>query len=486
MKDLPNIILVIMDATRYDHLSCYGYHRNTSPFIDSIAENSVLYKQAISLAPWTLPSIASLFTGMFPSKHKTDRPNPYLTGDFATLAELLRDNGYESIAITDGSWISAYTNFNRGFNHFIELWQLFQDSSNVASYRMVKSYSEEGFALGHLVKTLRNGNFVKNTINAFYGRYLYKRYDYGARRINKLVSKWIETQYNNEKPLFLYVHYMEPHLEYKPPRDYRDLFLEKGDNPSKVNQNAWDYICQKVEMDEEDFRILKALYDAEIRYQDFRIKEMYENLDRRLDIDNTMFIITADHGENIGEHGLMDHQYSLHDTLIHVPLIIKFPKGEFEAVSVGEQVQTYDIFYSILERIGKNPKDYDQLDAESLIPPRTRKDRLTFSEYLHPQPKAEIIKVLYPNFDYKTIDRKLKSIRTGRNKYILVSNGKEELYDLVCDPAEERNIANQNPNLCAKLRSLLIENLGNFEKAIVEDLDINDEMRRRLEDLGYI
>ena len=97
-------------------------------------------------------------------------------------------------------------------------------------------------------------------------------------------------------------------------------------------------------------------------------------------MDNTLLIITADHGENIGEHGLMDHQYCIYDTLIHVPLIIRFPRAEFKPASVDNQVQTIDIFYSILERIGKNPKDFEQLDGDSLLTFNTKEERFTFSD----------------------------------------------------------------------------------------------------------
>ena len=230
MKSLPNIILIIMDATRYDHLSCYGYHRETSPFIDSIAENGVIYKQAISPSPWTLPSIASIFTGMFPSRHGTDRPNPYLSGNYTTLAEALRNSGYETAAIADGSWISSLTAFNRGFNHFYKLWQYFQDSSEIASYRTVKSYSEDGFNLKHLIGALRNGNIAKNIINGLYGKYLYKYRDYGAKKINNLIFNWIKEYYDKEKPLFIYLHYIEAHLNYRPPKSFRYLFSAKKEN----------------------------------------------------------------------------------------------------------------------------------------------------------------------------------------------------------------------------------------------------------------
>lgn len=475
-----------MDATRVDHLSLYGYSKQTSPFIDSFGEKAVVYKQAISPSSWTFPSMASLFTGMFPSRHNTDRHNPYLRGDFKTLAEVLTDNGYETIAITDGSWISPLTNFNRGFKYFLKLWQFFQDSSNIASYRTVKTFNENGFTVKNLINILKKGNFVKNIINSIYGKYLYKKFDYGAEKINRLTTSWLKNIYTREKPLFLYTHYMEAHLEYKPPKNYKNLFLKKGDNPSKVNQNAWDYICQKVNMDEEDFRILRALYDAEIRYQDSRIRELYEYLGNFIDIDNTLFLITADHGENLGEHGLMDHQYCVYDTLIHVPLIIKFPKGEFEGITVDSQVQTFNIFYTVLERIGINPEELNQLDADSLIPSNTKKDKLAFAEYLYPQPKAEIIRTRYPSFDYKKIDRKLKCIRTMSHKYILSSAGEEELYNIIDDPQETINIAHNYPNLCGQLKEILIKTIKSFDTASIDEKEIDKEMKKRLESLGYI
>lgn len=488
MRKQPNVLLIILDATRADHLSCYGYSRNTSPFLDGVAERGVLYRQAVSVSPWTLPSIASIFTGRFPSSHGTDVPNPYLSQDQETLAEFLKACGYQTFAVADGSWVSAHTRFHRGFDAFRKLWQLFQDPAEIAAVRTVARYGEGSFKARQLWRCLRAGNPLLNAVNSFYGMYLYKRFDYGAKRINRFTKEWLDETRTPERPSFIYLHYMEPHLKYAPPKEFRRCYLEDDDGDARVgavNQDAWDYICGKTPMSDDDFRILTALYDAEIRYQDRRIQELWKVLENRIDLDDTLVIITADHGENLGDHGLMDHQYCLYDSLLRVPLIVKYPRGEFDGVVVEDQVQSIDIFRTIADRIDPDG-EMQHLEGKSFLPSDTSSERIAFAEYLSPQPSAAVLRKRYPGFDAARNDRRLKALRDGRFKYIVASTGEQELYDVVKDPGEVNDLANSEPQRCGEMRERLFRTLPAFEQECTAPAEMEKRLRRRLEALGYL
>jgi arylsulfatase A-like enzyme len=311
MKDhYPNIILIVLDATRQDHLSCYGYPKNTTPNIDEFSKDSVTYKNAFSVSPWTLPSFASIFTGLYPSQHGVDRSTPLLDGEYTTISEYLRNLGYETLFITNNSWLNEHSKFNRGFDSFLKVWQFYQVNEDPVGRRGLQ---KDKFTLKNAIYDIKQGNTLKNLVNAIYGKFFYKRSDFGARKVNSLFKKWYTTKHR-KKPFFACLHYLEPHLEYIPRKEFAEKFLPDGvghKGAMKINQDAWSYICGENKFSERELEILNALYDAELNYLDYRIGELIGFLKEVGVYADTSIIITADHGENVGEHDLMDHQYCL-------------------------------------------------------------------------------------------------------------------------------------------------------------------------------
>ncbi|HIE27735.1 TPA: sulfatase [Candidatus Poribacteria bacterium] len=489
-----NILLIILDATRADHLSCYGYNRNTSPVIDAIAREGVLYENAISPAPWTLPAYSSILTGMFPSKHRVNRHQPILDGAYSTLPEILRSSGYEVFGVSNTVWISDATQFNRGFHQFLKAWQYWQSDSDLNNKRMVTLSNQEVGVLKDILKTFMKDNVFKNLINAFYSAFLFQRRDDGANRVNRLAKRLLNRYYSGKNPFFMMLHYLEPHLKYHPPGKYKSLFLDDDFNVhtiNKVNQNAWDYICQKVQMSNVDFAILRALYDAEIFYVDSRIGEIVHFLKNNQLLDNTMLIITADHGENIGEHNLMDHQYCLYDTLLKVPLIIRYPGVFPPGIRIQKQVQTLDIFPTILDILdASEDMIFEQLQGESLVPTGidNRYRDFSLAEYLVPQPSSAALKKRYPDFDASQFDRALKMIRTDEFKYIYASDGRDELYNLQEDPEETHNILSTHFIIKDKFKKDLLKWLEDFDDVEGDKIsfEFNNVARKKLEGLGYL
>ena len=464
-EDRPNILLIVMDTARADHLSCYGHPHPTTPVLDQLAEEGTRFATAISPAEWTVPSHASLFTGTFPSRHSAVNQHRYLDGRLHTLAEVLGRLGYRTACFTNNAFISEATGLNRGFR-------------------------------------LTDGPFRWNGSRRpthLFWRGMRKltqwtgRKDQGAMFTNLLVYRWLLRRWDGEHPFFLFINYVEPHMPHRwIPEPFRRRFLQlnglEGADWRSVNMNYRAFLTGTAPMGEEDFAILRALYEAEMAYLDHRIGQLVAFLRRRGILDNTLLIITSDHGDNLGEHGLMHHAYALYETLIHVPLIIRYPPA-FPAGMVVEQiVQTHDLFPTILHLAGVDePTVWDQVQGFSLLP-----DHLS----AHPDyAVAELMRPInefaerYPDFDFSPFDRELRAYRTRRYKYIWASDGRDELYDLVQDPGETDNLIHKRPDVAADLRQRLLAwmEAHPIEASTVTEVPEYDEaVLARLRDLGYV
>lgn len=258
----------------------------------------------------------------------------------------------------------------------------------------------------------------------------------------------------------------------------------------EVNQDAWKYIAGKVEMTDRDFEILRALYRAEISYLDQRIGELRDELQARGEWEDTIFVVTGDHGENIGDHGLMDHQYALYDTLIHVPLVIQggaFTGGD----TVDDLVQLTDLGPTLLDATGIDAPEFrDQAQGESFHPEAETSSRThVFAEYMAPQPSMEALEKRVGDLpeDVKRYDRSLRTIRGQEWKLIRGSDGTTELYNVADDPVESTDCSDDHPDVRQKLESELAAWLESFEHADAGGaVDMRAETKERLEDLGYL
>jgi arylsulfatase A-like enzyme len=497
----PNIIVILVDTLRADHLSCYSYPRQTSPCIDRIAEQGVLYEHAISAAAWTPPAHASLFTGAYPSRHGVDRSHLVLTPELTPLPEALRRHGYRTFGISSNYFLGRETRFDRGFDYFTQSWQLVQKEE--AKIRLESR--DEKMALGMerpdgVAPTGGVLHACRDELNAFYARATQTlrrslhAYDNGAWRVNHQVQRWVADWKRSDQPFFAFLHYMEPHIRYEAPGHYYTLHLPTGTDHRRirrVNQEPGRYLAGCAAMSEEDFAILRGLYDGEISYVDSRIGQLYHWLQEAGLLRNTLLIITSDHGENLGEHQLMSHSYCLYDTLLRVPLIICAPTDFDSGQRISQQVQTLDLFPTILSMAGVRDGDvWSQVQGQSLFPAdvRGQTERVAIAEYLEPQPSLPALRRRFPGFDGAQYDRVLRTVRTLDAKYIWGSDGKDEFYDLHKDPREEHNLIATETASASQFRSLLEAWLGSFKHAASgrENVELDDLTIKRLEELGYL
>ncbi|WP_276278581.1 sulfatase [Haloarcula regularis] len=344
----PNILLVVMDSVSADRLSCYGYHRSTTPEIDAFAENSTVYENAIANSSWTVPTHGTLFTGRCPSEHGAHACHKrFSVPDSYALAGRLSDNGYRTVGLSTNPWISTDFDYDTGFDDFQdvrvplpfdtkrprELYQRIDDED----YEGLRKYVEAG-------KWAFEGNPIKRTLNTIYDRRQQDNYA-NADVLNDRVATWLEQ--NGDRPFFMFLNYMDAHEPYNPPEEYLSKF-RKGDCSADI---AWHLRSLNEKYSSNETECINDRYDACLNYLDERIGDLIELLKKRGMADDTVVILTADHGKCLGEHDYMGVGTFLYDELVQIPLIISHP-GESEPKTVSEYVCQIDIHNMILRLAG--------------------------------------------------------------------------------------------------------------------------------------
>jgi|GEM_PF-4524255 len=358
----PNIVLVVMDTARALNFPMYGYERNTSPFLLDLSKKSVVYKNAFSNAPWTLPSHASLFTGKLSSEHKVLSFGDKLPDD--NLVARLKQKGYYTLGISNNAWISNISGFDKPFDKFIL-------NSKPKAKLEIKDKDKKRFEALNAALTggkrsiikfikycLRKGLIKELIITALFfvrGRLSIKKFifiDKGARKTNKRLAKELK---QIREPFFIFLNYIEVHGPYSAPKRIERIFIDKRFTKKEIAfVKRRDKIARLRNHDEKELEILRSLYDAGIYYLDSRLKEMYELFVRRGLDKNTIFVFTSDHGDFLGEHGLFEHMLALYKEVVKIPLIIKYPTNKRGIVN--EVFSLTDLYNLILNEFKESKK----------------------------------------------------------------------------------------------------------------------------------
>ncbi len=442
------VVLISVDTLRADHLQTYGYGRPTSPNLDILAADSVVFDRTYASSPWTLPSHVSLLTSLFNINHGVHRPTDRMDDSLVTLTEVLRQNGFSTSAITGGTLVSHIYGFSRGFD----------------------TYKEGDGAMD---------------------------YNNSAALVAHTAAEWIEN--NKDRNFFLFLHTYQVHTPYDPPAPYGGLFLDpdavwtRADTTEIFEGKKFIF----KELTDGERRNLIGLYDAEIRYTDEALlKPVVEKLRAIGLYDDSMVIFTSDHGEEFFEHGAWDHGVHLYDESIRVPLVIKFPKSRFQGKRVESVVRGVDIMPTVLEEM-EIETDHLNLDGQSLLPllDGQAKDRLFLADTL--------LLGLEGTGDQSHDDQPFRiAANEGRNKIILnreLSPEEKdyftppapvkpaaELYDLDTDPGEKTDLSSRKAELANRLaRELRIRYAGG-RKMRPSKATLSKEMEERLRALGYI
>lgn len=405
-----NVVLFVIDTLRADHLGCYGYSRNTSPTIDKLASEGVRFSDSHATAVATGPGFTSIVTGLSPIHHKFyltpyNIPNAInFDDDIPTLAEMIWDHGGYTTAAFDNllNFRSHMKQFVRGYEYYVNVTR---------SSRWVHHHVIGG-------------------------------------EVNKRLIPWIEG--HKDEPFFLFVHYWDPHTPYNQPSEYRSMFKYESMSDLEKRKAPYGYgyvqgwgTCEEImkpipEREIQGWPSSKEypidLYDGEIKYTDDLVKEVLESLDGSGILEDTAIILTADHGEQLGQHHHYGHP-GLHEPNIFVPVILWHPRSLPQGKAIDGYVQQADIVPTVLDLIGAEATT--ELDGESLLP-------------IIKSGKNTRGKIFVESSQQRAI------LRDGW-KLVKDAWGSIGLYNLNSDPMEVMNLADNKPDKRKELEKALDE-----------------------------
>ena len=440
----PNVLLIVLDTARADGFSHFGRPGTGTPVFDEIAADGVVFSNARSTSAWTLPSHASLFTGLYPSRHGATHESHMLTSDRVTIAEVLAPT-HETAGFSENPHIGKAKGFARGFDLFDETWRLRGQR-------------------GESPPTIER------------------------------VLAWLQSRRPESDPFFLFINLMDPHLPYVPPEPFASELASNGFKPGRVRRmrdvterEARLYMTGRLKLSPLDFRILRALYDAEVAFADSRAGLILDQLEEMGVLAETLVVLVADHGENIGEHELMEHQLCLYETLLRIPFVLRLP-GVFEGgVTRDGPVQLVDVAPTVFDVLEVPAERRPATEGRSLVRDNPPETRPLYAEYMRPiRQKAHFLAV-NPVFDFGRFDRRLRSIQVGSMKLIASDKGDVELYDLEADPGEEVDLSAERPEVVETLEGQLDRWLASERLADpTHEPALDPETIEALRELGYM
>jgi arylsulfatase A-like enzyme len=366
-----NVLFVVLDTVRADHLGPYGYERGTTPELSAFADGATVFESAVAPAPWTLPVHASLFTGLYPSQHGADQESPYLDG-VTTLASVLSAAGYDTACYSSNAWITPYTSLTDGFDDhdsFFEVLPRDLLSGPLASAWQAVNDNESLRKLASRV--VRLGAMAHERLARGEGA------DTKTPSVIDRTKSFIDDS-ESDRGWFAFVNLMDAHLPYYPPEEYREAFAP-GVDPDDVCQNSKEYNAGVRDIDADEWDDVQRLYDAEIAHMDAELGRLFDWLRRTDQWEETTVIVCADHGELHGEHGLYGHEFALYDELITVPLLVKHP--DLEAGRRDDLVELLDLYHTTLDALAVDPDAVIDTAASDGPVPRDPTRSLLSSEY---------------------------------------------------------------------------------------------------------
>ncbi|MDP6538434.1 MAG: sulfatase-like hydrolase/transferase [Planctomycetota bacterium] len=456
----PDILFIVLDAARAENLSVYGYERPTTPNLERLADGLAVYESCISTATWTLPSTASLFTGTYPSTHRLVVDGDRLPAETASLPELLAREGYRTAKVMgEVPYVSEFSGLDRGFAEEFEApapaWRRALSALRPSAPAAPEGAGEGFERIDHDLDLEAEARMHRQRrLRARLAWWMSGWHDDGAAScFDRVRAIWAE---EDERPRFVYAHVMETHGEYRPPHRFRKRFVPRelrGRNFAAINQRPNPHAVGLVDMSEEDFAILHGLYDGCIAYMDELLGSLLDDLARSPRWDETLVVITADHGDCVGRHGVLGHQFVCYDELLRIPWIVKWPSSVGITGSREELIQNADLLPTLCGLLGiERPAQCETIDflAEAR--------EFAYAELLKPFGVTAVKQKLHERAPH--LDRAVLAVRSASHKRIVYTNDQaDELFDLRLDPREARNVLADPPSSDA-------EHLADLERAV--------------------
>jgi arylsulfatase A-like enzyme len=504
----PDILLIILDTLRRDHLSIYGHQRTTSPGFDAFASRATLYERAVSPSQWTIPAHSSLFTGVYPSTHGVIEASGQLSPAHPTLAEILQVGGYHTVAFCNNPLVGALDNgLQRGFDAFYNYASAVPNrASDARKSDLRRRFSRwfRPYARRMANQFAHNDSLFRVSLNPLltpiWTRYInFKGNTAGS--INDLIEYWdAHHQGGASQPFFGFVNLMGTHLPYHPPQDVMNRLAPelRGDREayrymSRFNADgaAWASPPDQP-MTGWQKAVLGGFYDAEIAYQDEHLHKLLSHLRSTGALDNTVVIIAADHGEGHGEHDLFGHGFNVFQELIHVPLAIHLPDAA-EGQRVTHNVSTRRLFHTILDVAGIDaPLDASDPNGDiarlSLRNDAPDAEAAAFSEAFPPSTFLHVLQHRSPAAVERLRLRQVRrAVYDGDFKLTMRENTVENLFNFADDPAENVNLAAAQPDQVAPLErkiSAFVQTMG--KPTNTRTAEVDEKVVEQLRALGYI
>lgn len=449
----PNILFISIDSLRPDHLSCYGYGRVTSPFLDELAAGGVRFTNAVSTTSWTLPSHAAMFTGLLGPTHGLVDNGLSLSADHVTLAEVMKSEGYHTAGFYAGPYLHPTFGLGQGFD----------------VYKSCMTTTADGTSGQDVRASAMGGNAASHQ-------------DITGPRTRDEVATWAteRAKAGAGEPYFLFLHMWDVHYDFNPPTTFRDLFVD-GDYDGPADGRLMDNAAIRPDMAPADLQHVLDLYDAEIRFTDSILRDIFADLESKGLMENTLVILTADHGEEFFEHGNKGHNKTLFDEVLRVPLIVSW-KGQLEGGRVvQDQVQVIDLMPTMVRFAGFQPDlPFQGRDLSPLLAGESMAARDALSGLF--------------------IDGgSQRALRSNIRKVLRINDSQPAaLVDLRSNPSEsfEDMIHPQTPHSQRKRSMAEAQLINAVHKARVfkellglrkpNSIEISETMRERLTALGYI
>ncbi|MEM7306911.1 MAG: sulfatase [Planctomycetota bacterium] len=470
----PNVLWIVWDTVRADRMSLYGHDRATTPRLDAWAEGARVFENCVSTASSTVPSHASMFTGLLPTEHGMSNRHLWLEDEHRTVAEVFGAAGYRTFLWAQNPHVSKEENFQQGFDVERHPWDPDLQARTIGILRKKLAPSPGS----ELAERLASGRPDTWTVKA------------AGELAETVLTEWLGTRGPDDAPYFAFLNYMEAHRPLIPPRKYRELFLDADDVERSFDLDfawvpMWAYTFGLREYEPGELDLLAAVYDASLAELDDLLGDLLDTLEASGHLDNTIVVLTADHGELLGEHHMLDHQYNLYSPVLRVPLVVHWP-GHVEPGRDARPVMNFDLFPTLLSLANLEAPDGGR-HAQSLLDPSDERARL--SEYPSAfETPIQSVAQTRPGWNPSPWRQELRALHMGPHKLILWEDGRRELYDVDGDPLETADLAADDAEradgLEARLKALA-EGLRLRVRTSGELPEMSGEAKSALDDLGY-
>ena len=431
------IVLVTIDTLRADHLPFFGYPIDTAPFLTSLADRSISFTKAFSHSATTGPAHSSLFTSLYPLQHRVQDNGQRLDDGFVTISEVLADRGYETAAFVSGRALFGESNIAQGFETY-----------NTPRVNAPRRYRP-------------------------------------AKRTTDAVIRWLETGAADGK-FFLWVHYFDPHRPQRPPRAYVEaLRPSPGDEMDRFEA----FLVDEHKSEWHRSRMLRRIisYDAEIRFVDTQLERLYSTFGDLGLGSNALWVVTADHGQGLGNHEWFGHHRYIYNEQIHVPLIFHFSDADARPAApraIDDQlVEHVDVPVTILDLLGTSLNGQrGTIQGRSLLPLLSGDFTGTHRPFAFSE-RRRVIPTARNRLTHEPGER--YALQDLTYKYLWYSEGPDELYDIAADPYETRNLIDEAPQERARMKQTIERIVAALDSD--EEAEIVDEATlEQLRSLGYV